>query len=178
MELLKLAMERLKYCDDGNLVWSNSNGRSDLIGNIAGSVSSSDGYRYIKINQKRIPAHRIVFFIHKGFIPKEIDHINRVRDDNRIENLRECKHIENSRNQSLQKREKTSRYKGVCFDKSRGLWMAYSKLNGKCIYLGRYKSEYEAATAYNNYAKENFGEFYMANSIDKTNYRKEAKNAG
>ena len=48
-----------------------------------------DGYLIIKVKGKQIKAHRLVWFLCKGSFPKqELDHINRIRDDNRIENLR------------------------------------------------------------------------------------------
>lgn len=170
MKELELLVDDLckmvSYRDDGNLVWINAGRRSDLNGMVVGNVSTTDGYRYIKFRQKRILAHRVVFYMHNKFIPDEIDHINRIRDDNRIENLREAiTHSDNLGNQSIQTREKTSRYKGVCWDKNRGKWMAGIKCNGKRINIGRFDSEDSAARAYNKYATSLFGEFANLNAI-------------
>lgn len=165
MDVLELAKKRLKYSENGKLYWIDVGVRADLNGKEAGSVSSSDGYRYIKINQKRIPAHRVVFYMHHGYLPDEVDHINRNRDDNRIENLRAAKRIENSRNVSTQKRKKTSVFKGVVYDKNRCKWMASTKNKGKTVYLGRFETELEAAKAYNKYAISNFGQFAAINDI-------------
>lgn len=166
MELLKLAEKRLRYSSNGKLYWVDAGRRGDLVGKEAGVVSKTDGYRYVKIMQKRIPAHRIVFFMHHGYAPAEIDHKNRIRDDNRIENLREASRLENSRNISTQSKLKSSKYKGVVFDKARGKWMASTKNKGRSVYLGRFDSEVEAAIAYNQYAAKEFGEFAAVNEVD------------
>lgn len=156
----------VSYREDGNLVWIHAGSRCDLNGKVVGTVSKTDGYRYVKFRQKRILVHRVVFYIHHQFIPDEIDHINRKRDDNRIENLRVADtHSNNLGNQSIQARNKSSKYKGVCWDKSRKKWMAGIKHNGKRIYIGRFESEQLAAKAYNEYAIKIFGDFANTNKI-------------
>lgn len=67
-----------------------STGGARIKGKRAGSIYYK-GYRYIKINKKRYRAGRLAFFyVHKRFPKNTIDHINRQRDDDRIENLREA----------------------------------------------------------------------------------------
>ena len=56
------------------------------------------GYWQIGINGKLYKRSRLVFFMHKGFWPEQVDHINRVRGDDRIENLRASNSFGNSRN--------------------------------------------------------------------------------
>lgn len=93
----------------------------------------------------------------------DTDHINGDGLDNRLCNLRICTRTENSRNQ--RPRGGSSKYKGVCFDKSRGKWIAGIKINYKRKNLGRFKLEEEAAKAYNNAAKKHFGEFARLNEV-------------
>jgi len=57
----------------------------------------------------------------------------------------------------------SSKYKGVCWDSSKGLWMASIYLDGKNKYLGRFTSEREAAGTYDAAAKEHFGEWARLN---------------
>lgn len=151
----------------GNLFWGGDISRKDLIGKMAGTLSSSDGYRYVKCgkSRNRVAVHRVVFLMHHGYIPDVIDHINGIRDDNRAENLRDA--LGQSNNCANQKKQhgRTSKYKGVCWDSSRGKWAAYAKKNGVRFHLGRFTSEDKAAMAYNKKAKELFGEFSNINII-------------
>jgi len=100
--------------------------------------------------------HRLVG---KYFIPNPnnylcIDHKNGNMADNSIENLRWCNHSQNNRNRK--KWEGTSsRFIGVSFHKQTNKWLAQCSLNGKQKHIGRYKTEIEAAEAYNNFVREN-----------------------
>lgn len=97
----------------------------------------------------------------------DVDHINRNTLDCRRENLRFVTRAQNSMNKGKNPRLKnaSSKYKGVCFDKSRGLWISGVKYNYRRINLGRYKDEVDAAIAYNKKAVELFGEFAYLNEI-------------
>ena len=91
--------------------------------------------------------------------------INRIRSDNRIENLRDAiTHNNNCGNQSHQT-GRSSKYKGVCWDKNRNKWIVAIKVNRKAKYLGRYKNEENAARAYNAAASIYFGEFANINEV-------------
>lgn len=151
----------------GNLFWGEGIRRKDLVGKLAGSVSSTDGYRYVKCGKarNRVAVHRVVFLMHHGYLPEVIDHINRIRDDNRIENLRDA--VTEGNNQGNQSHQvgRSSKYKGVCWDQSRGKWASYVKHAGKRFNLGRFSSEEHAGLAYNEKATELFGEFANLNQI-------------
>ena len=121
-----------------------------------------------KITHKKscIQMHRLIMNCPQGMV---IDHINHDGLDNRKENLRICTHAENSRNRKMGHRT-DSKYKGVLRykDKRRpkiNKWKAIISTGGKCLYLGSYNTEKEAAIAYNAKAKELFGEFAYLNVI-------------
>lgn len=92
-----------------------------------------------------------------------IDHINHNGLDNRKRNLRECNYSQNAANQRLRK-TKINQFKGVC--KKGNVWVSRVGFNGKQIYLGTYKNLFAAASAYNEKAKELFGEFANLNQLD------------
>lgn len=93
----------------------------------------------------------------------ETDHINGNGLDNRKSNLRICTKSRNMHNQ--QKTRGSSRYKGVYWNKHAHKWHSSVTLGKQRFYLGIYNSEEDAALAYNNKAKEIFGEFARLNNI-------------
>lgn len=77
-------------------------------------ASPESGYRYVRHEGQLYRQHRVIFFLHYGYWPNEIDHINRVRHDNRIENLRDVTHSENNQNKVVRK-DSRSGIKGVSY---------------------------------------------------------------
>jgi len=117
------------------------------------------GYRVLSLNRKKLFAHRVAWlFVHGEWPSVEIDHINCVRDDNRISNLRLASREQNCAN-TLTPKNNTSGVKGVAFDRSRGKWMAHIHKGGKFKNLGRFESLEQAQVAYANAANEMFGQF-------------------
>lgn len=130
--------------------------RAYLVGRVAGRLVL--GYRRIKIHGKAYMAHRLAWYISTGEWPSaDIDHINRIRDDNRICNLRLATASENAANRSPA-RGSSSAHKGVTWHRC-GRWQAQIEHAGHNRYLGLYKTEDAAAQAYREAAEELFGEF-------------------
>ena len=155
------------YREDGNLIWKSvSKYHSEKLGKVAGYLRS-DGYRHICINGKFYLSHQLVFLYHKGYIPEEIDHINRNTSDSRIKNLRECSRSQNQMNagkyKSMNGNKCSSRYMGVCWKKREKKWLAQIAKDGKRYYLGYFHSELNAARAYDRKAIDLFGEFAKTN---------------
>lgn len=88
----------------------------------------------------------------------QIDHINMIRDDNRIENLREATASENKFNQMPQ-RNNSHGSKGVAWDALKQRWVARIMVHGKRMKIGRYRTREEAARAYAGAAEKLAGEF-------------------
>ena len=139
--------------------WLVRKSKKTRIGDIAGYLKK-DGYRSIRIDQVQYQEHLLVWLYHYGKFPDNlIDHIDRNPSNNSIDNLRECLPSENLRNVGILKRN-SSGYKGVYWDKSRGLWLAQISVDNKRKTLGRYTTAKEASDAYEAYAKLHHGEFY------------------
>lgn len=136
---------------NGKLYWKGTSGRRTL-GKVAGS-KNQNGYINICLSGKYYKGHRLIFLYHNGYLPEFIDHINGIRDDNRIENLREATRGQNQRNR---KPTGTSKYMGVLF--VRGKWRAQGKCNGKTIHIGYLDCEHDAALAYNLWCYNNLTE--------------------
>jgi hypothetical protein len=128
-------------------------------GEIAGHKHHS-GYVHISIKRKRYLAHRLAWLYMHGELPTcDIDHINSVKDDNRISNLRKATRSENLQNVGLQSNN-TSGIKGVRFKVDKGRWVATASHKGKNKHLGYFPTPESASNAYRLYSIENHGEFY------------------
>ena len=120
-------------------------------------VRNKDGYRVGEINDRPVKAHRVVWAIVYGYWPDlAIDHINRVRSDNRPKNLRMATTAQNAQNNLSGDRPSVGAY----FDKRRGHWFSSIRHEGKNIYLGRFQSEAEATAAHKAAAIKIHGEFH------------------
>ena len=155
----KVTQERLKEIFDyidGHFVCKIP--RSILkIGDVVGT-QRKDGYVEICIDKKIYLVHRLVFMFFNGYFPEEIDHINNIRNDNRIENLREVTHTQNQWNHAKRKNN-TSGFKGVDFNKQNNKWRAQIRQNSKKLHLGSFLTPEEAYQAYCKAANASRKEF-------------------
>ena len=112
--------------------------------------TKSDGYKQCKITidecEKRLYEHRLVYYIHNpnwdiwdSSPDNLIDHYNRKRDDNRLENLHVVNGNQNQWNNDA---------KGYYWDKKRNKWATQIALNGNRYFLGYFENEEDARNAY------------------------------
>ena len=116
------------------------------------------GYYQVYIDCKSYRVHHIAWLYVHGYLPKQLDHKNRIKTDNRITNLRKATHTQNNTNRSKNKNS-VSKYKGVS-KHTHGRWQAQTKVKGKNIHLGCYNTELGAARVYNKFMRELHGEYF------------------
>ena len=153
MKLITLTQEQFTQVDDWNYEWLNQ-------WKWFAHKNHSDEYyakRSVSIKGKKhiIVMHQLILNTPQGF---DSDHRNRNTLDNQEHNLRVCT---NSQNQYNKKAWGGSKYKGVHFYQNR--YVAQIQINKKKMYLGRFKTEEEAARTYDKKALELFGEFSNLN---------------
>ena len=115
------------------------------------------------INRKRnfIWMHRLILHAPDNM---EVDHISHNGLDNRRGNLRLVTHQQNCMNQQVRK-DKSSKFKGVYWDKQCKAWVAKIQNKKKRLNLGYFDNEIDAAIMYNQKAVELFGEYAWLNPI-------------
>jgi hypothetical protein len=136
---------------DKELAWNNK-----LAGKIAGW--DKDGYRQIAINNKKFYSHRLAWLYMTGKMPREIDHIDMDKSNNKFANLREVTSVQNQLNRRKH-RDNKSGYKGVFFSSQKRKWQARIAVNKKDFHLGFFKTPELAHAAYCKAAKKYHGEF-------------------
>lgn len=129
----------------GELVWKPGHG-SNFSGKVAGAKHSR-GYVQVNVNGRLLLAHRIVWAMHYGECPGVIDHINGIKSDNRIENLRIASAEMNMENIRAPRGNSSSGYLGV-HKAHGGRWHAKIQVRGKCVYLGVFTDPKDAHAAY------------------------------
>lgn len=115
-------------------------------GQVAGSLTR-EGYIRVPLRGKFVQAHRLAWLLHYGEWPKwTIDHINGIRDDNRLCNLRDVSSQVNSQNQRSAKRHNKLGVMGVYQTYNR--FVARIGSNGKNTYLGSFATAELAHATY------------------------------
>ena len=130
--------------DEGKFRWKISPARNTPAG-FETSCRDTCGYIRIRVDGKMYPAHRLAILYTDGYLPEnEIDHINRIRTDNRRVNLREASRQCQNRNCGMRK-DNTSGVKGVLWHKRAKKWYAHIRVDSRAKYLGSFDSILEAA---------------------------------
>jgi hypothetical protein len=138
-----ITQERLKELfdyQDGNLVWKVKKAQAVKIGTIAGWANRDvhgQQYMNIEIDGTAYKLHRLVFMYHHGYFPSRVDHIDGNRFNNHVENLREVTASQNAQNSKFRKNN-TSGYKNVFFDKRNKKWRVLLRVNGVNKSFGYY----------------------------------------
>lgn len=147
----ELSQEKLKEILDydpetGEFRWKVTKSPAAMAGAPAGHIHYA-GYRRIMIDGVIFAAHRLAWLYSHGSWPvDQIDHINGVRDDNRISNLREASDDENKQNKGLY-RNNVSGHQGVGWHSPSGKWRARIRVGGKLRCVGLFDDIADAIEA-------------------------------
>jgi len=147
----KIELDRLRDILDytpetGVFTWKVKVSDKINIGQRAGS-NAAKGYRQLKVAGVVYNEHRLAWFYVYGSWPeKDIDHINQIKNDNRIENLRDVPKSINSLNKYNPNTNSTIGYRGVRWDKNK--YTATVRYKGVSYPLGRFNDAEEASKAY------------------------------
>jgi|688.fasta_scaffold1031559_1 hypothetical protein len=142
----------------GIFLWKQDNKFNRVKGGTKAGLIHAHGYVKICINRKSYMAHRLAWLYVHGYFPETIDHINGIRCDNRIENLRPCTRSENNYN-SRMRSDNTSGVKGVFWSTKYKKWVARIYVNKEGISLGYHTDFFEACCAIFSARKKYHKEF-------------------
>lgn len=146
-------VKKLLNCDieNGILTWKVWRLNIARVGDVAGG-SDGNGYQRVMLHGKYFLSHRVVWLFANGDWPNsELDHINRIRDDNRISNLRLATASHNALNRGMRS-DNTTGYKGVSFCKKHQKFFAQIWYNKGNHFLGFFDTPDKASVAYKNAA--------------------------
>ena len=161
MDKLQTRFHELFAYDDGKLI------RKIFAGSIkAGSIvnyKEPNGYLRVRVDNKRYSVHQVIFCMQHGYIPKMIDHINGIKDDNRIENLRVANPSQNGYNKPLGKMCKSG-VKNVNWEPKMKKWQVRLKVNKVAKIMG-YFDDLELADLVAYEARNKFHGVYANHKI-------------
>jgi hypothetical protein len=165
--VIETAKQQLIYDPDtGEFTWSVAKPRIH-VGMSAGNRTRK-GYVVLELNGRQYKAHNLAWAMHYGYWPKAfVDHINGVRHDNRIANLREATGTDNARNRALS-RNNVSGVSGVTWRDSHKAWCARITVNNKRLHLGYYGSLDDARAARYAAERQYYGVFAPSLSREPT----------
>jgi len=129
----------------GKLFWRNKTGNRAVPGTEAGQINNA-GYKIIGFKGKRYKAHQIIFMWMLGYFPKEVDHEDHNRLNNKWNNLKDATRITNMKNIS-KRLDNKSGITGVSWDTEKQRWRAIINVNKKPKLLGRFTKKADAVLA-------------------------------
>jgi len=155
MKEIKLYNGRVALVDDDDF---------DLMNNYKWSIHKAGNVEYARSMPGKQYMHRMILNLNDPRIL--VDHIDHNGFNNTKENLRACNKSLNGANRKSANKNSLSKHVGVYWFKQTNRWHARVWKERKCYHLGYFKSESDAALAYNKKATELHGEFAHINNIN------------
>lgn len=159
-----ITQDRLKELLDYNSETGEFTRKGKIIGRKVSRTSigcpNSAGYPRFQLDKKSYLSSRLAFLYMVGYMPVEVDHIDRNPKNNRWSNLRECNRVNNNGNKKAQSNNKIG-LKGVSKVPS-GKYISVIRKDKENHYLGLYTCPAAAHFAYQVAADKLYGEFARA----------------
>ena len=108
---------------------------------------ANNGYIVLNVDYKQYLAHRLAWLYEHGEFPNVIDHLDCNKHNNRLSNLKNTTHFDNSKNYQRRRANTTSGQRGVHWNKGSDKWTASIGYDGKSIHLGSFESKAKALEA-------------------------------
>ena len=132
----------------GVFTWATDRPGQPPAGSAAGFVDPK-GYVRIRVNKRSYRAHRLAWlWVHGDWPSRQIDHVNGVKSDNSLSNLREASAGENKQNLRQAQSNSKSGILGVVWNEQTKRWRAFIRVEGKQKFLGGFLTAEEAKLAY------------------------------
>jgi hypothetical protein len=129
------------------------------VGDVAGSIDVTTGYSLIRVAGRQYKAHHLAWIYVHGTPPHMwIDHINGIRHDNRISNLRLATPQQSNANRGAFAHNRSGT-KGVHWNRRLNKWVARIHVNGRDVHIGLFAEKADAIKARQGMAAKHFGEF-------------------
>jgi len=146
--MCKIYFENISYEPaTGLFYWETPGNGSNNTGDVAGNLTQK-GYLSLTVSRKGYMCHRLAWCLFYGKMPaRQIDHINGVKRDNRIINLRDVSNAENNQNKTVPVKGSSSSYLGVS-KRNEYTFIAQITTNGENLHLGSFRTPEEAHDAY------------------------------
>lgn len=165
MKKIKLTRGKVALVDDADFDWLNQ---------LKWYASEAKKNTFYAMRVNCYGGERVSIFMHRlivGLTDRKIlvDHKDGNGLNNQRQNLRSATPTQNCYNRRFYKAKKSSKYKGVYLDRPGGSWYSKIQINRVRKYLGMFKSEIDAAIAYNEAATKYHGEFARLNIVDNQN---------
>lgn len=135
--MIEELITKIEY-KDGFFYWKEKKTGGVYAGDVAGCLTNK-GYMWIRYKGGRYQYHRIMFFMHHGYIPERIDHIDGNKLNNDINNLRPATKAQNGWNSKVFKTNKSGS-KNVHWNKNERKWVVLVRTpSGKRRFCGGFK---------------------------------------
>ena len=146
--------EWVDYCPKTGVFTRKKPAGNTKAGSVIGNIDAK-GYLKAMVLGKYVKLHQLAWFYSFGVWPKQLDHINQVKTDNRIGNLRDVDTSTNCLNQTGPRKNNALREQGVHQIKKTGRFRACCNVQGKKHHLGVFATQEEAAYVYQTF-KQNY----------------------